>query len=87
MLLRLLYGKEIETLFIERAAQLVKPEGLAAIIMPDQILYKSYTSYVGARELLFQKSAVGFSRKMKPRSRWRPVAVLPASSSARTASS
>ena len=47
-------GKEIETLFIERAAQLVKPEGLAAIIMPDQILYKSYTSYVGARELLFQ---------------------------------
>lgn len=47
-------GKEIETLFIERAAQLIKPKGLAAIVMPDQILYKPYTSYIGAREILLK---------------------------------
>lgn len=47
-------GKEIETLFIERAAQLIKPNGLAAIVMPDPILYKPYTSYIGAREILLK---------------------------------
>lgn len=47
-------GKEIETLFIERAAQLIKPNGMAAIVMPDPILYKPYTSYIGAREILLK---------------------------------
>lgn len=47
-------GKEIETLFIERASQLIKPEGLAAIIMPDQILFKPYASYIAAREILYK---------------------------------
>lgn len=47
-------GSEIESLFIERASQLVKPGGLAAIILPDPILFKSYASYVGARKILLE---------------------------------
>jgi type I restriction-modification system DNA methylase subunit len=47
-------GSEIESLFIERASQLVKPGGLAAIILPDPILFKSYSSYIGARKILLE---------------------------------
>lgn len=51
-------GSEIESLFIERATQLVKPGGLAAIILPDPILFKSYASYVGARKILLESFKV-----------------------------
>lgn len=47
-------GSEIETLFIERAVQLLKPEGLAAIILPAPILTKSIGSYVAARSILIR---------------------------------
>lgn len=45
-------GSEIETLFVERAVQLLKSGGLAAIILPSPILSKSTGSYVAARSLL-----------------------------------
>lgn len=45
-------GKEIETLFTERIAQLVKPGGVAAVILPNSILDKDYISFIGAREIL-----------------------------------
>lgn len=43
-------GSEIETLFVERIAQLVKPGGVAAVILPSSILSNNSSSYVGARE-------------------------------------
>ena len=43
-------GKEIETLFVERIAQLLKPKGIAAVILPSSILSNSSTSYIKARE-------------------------------------
>ena len=45
-------GKEIETLFTERIAQLVKPNGIAAVILPTSILDKDYVSFIGAREII-----------------------------------
>ena len=45
-------GSEIETLFVERATQLLKPDGLAAIILPSTILSKAIGSYVEARSLI-----------------------------------
>lgn len=46
-------GSEIETLFVERAAQLVRPGGYAAIILPSSILDKSTnSSFVAARDVL-----------------------------------
>ena len=47
-------GSEIETLFVERIAQLVKPGGVAAVILPSSILSKENESFVGARESLLQ---------------------------------
>lgn len=47
-------GSEIETLFIERAVQLLKSDGLAAIILPAPILTKSIGSYVAARNMLIR---------------------------------
>lgn len=47
-------GGEIETLFVERIAQLLKPKGIAAVILPVSILDNKSSSYVGARELLLQ---------------------------------
>lgn len=48
-------GSEIETLFIERTAQLVKPEGVAAVILPDSILLnETSNSYIAARESLLK---------------------------------
>ena len=44
-------GSEIEALFVERAAQLLKPRGVAAIILPASIL-TGPGPYVGAREQL-----------------------------------
>ena len=43
-------GKEIETLFVERIAQLLKPKGIAAVILPSSILSNTSTSYIKARE-------------------------------------
>ena len=43
-------GSEIETLFVERIAQLVKPKGIAAVLLPSSILSNASSSYIGARE-------------------------------------
>lgn len=44
-------GSEIETLFVERIAQLLKPRGIAAVVLPSSILSNSNpTSYMKARE-------------------------------------
>ena len=46
-------GSEIETLFVERIAQLLKPKGIAAVILPSSILNKENgRSFVAARESL-----------------------------------
>lgn len=47
-------GSEIETLFVERIAQLLKPGGIAAVILPSSILNKDGKSFVFAREKLLQ---------------------------------
>ena len=43
-------GSEIETLFVERMAQLLKPKGIAAVVLPSSILSNDSASYTGARE-------------------------------------
>ena len=45
---------EIETLFVERINQLLKPRGIAAVILPSSILSNDSSSYIGAREQLLQ---------------------------------
>ena len=45
---------EIETLFVERISQLLKPCGIAAVILPSSILSNESGSYIGAREILLQ---------------------------------
>ena len=47
-------GSEIEVLFVERIAQLLKPNGIAAVILPSTILSNDSASYTGAREQLLQ---------------------------------
>ncbi len=47
-------GSEIEVLFVERISQLLKPKGLAAVILPASIFSKSNSSYIGAREYLLE---------------------------------
>lgn len=47
-------GGEIETLFVERIGQLLKPQGIAAVILPSSILSNDSASYTGAREQLLQ---------------------------------
>lgn len=48
-------GSEIEVLFVERIAQLLKPNGIAAVILPLPLFSKdSPSSYVGAREQILQ---------------------------------
>lgn len=47
-------GSEIEVLFVERIAQLLKPKGIAAVILPASILSNSSNSYIGARENLLE---------------------------------
>ncbi len=51
-------GKEIETLFVERIAQLLKPNGIAAVILPSSILSNSSTTYIKAREEILKNFAV-----------------------------
>ena len=47
-------GGEIETLFVERIGQLLKPQGVAAVILPSSILSNDSASYIGAREQILQ---------------------------------
>ena len=47
-------GGEIETLFVERIGQLLKPQGIAAVILPSSILSNDSASYTGAREQLLR---------------------------------
>lgn len=47
-------GSEIETLFVERISQLVKPRGFAAVILPSSILNKDGKSFIAARESLLK---------------------------------
>lgn len=47
-------GGEIEVLFVERICQLLKPQGIAAVILPSSILSNDSASYTGAREQLLQ---------------------------------
>ena len=47
-------GSEIETLFVERINQLIKPRGVAAVILPSSILNKDGKSFVAARESLLK---------------------------------
>ena len=47
-------GSEIETLFAERISQLVKPQGVAAVILPSSILNKDGKSFVAARKSLLK---------------------------------
>ena len=49
-----LNGGEIETLFVERIGQFLKPKGVAAVILPSSILSNDSASYTGAREQLLQ---------------------------------
>lgn len=47
-------GSEIETLFVERIAQLLKPKGIAAVVLPSSILSNDSNSYMCAREIILQ---------------------------------
>ena len=47
-------GSEIEVLFVERIAQLLKPQGIAAVILPASILSNSSSSYIAARENILE---------------------------------
>lgn len=62
-----LNGSEIEVLFVERIAQLLKPRGIAAVILPSSILSNDSASYTGAREQLLQnfyiRAIVSFGSK------------------------
>lgn len=47
-------SNSIETFFIERAKQLLRADGVAAIILPSSILSNGGSAYVRAREILIQ---------------------------------
>ena len=47
-------GNEIEMLFMERIAQLLKPKGIAAVVLPSSILNDTSSSGIAARENLLQ---------------------------------
>ncbi|MBR3622332.1 MAG: N-6 DNA methylase, partial [Selenomonadaceae bacterium] len=47
-------GSEIEVLFVERISQLLKPKGVAAVILPSSVLSDNIGSYTGAREEILQ---------------------------------
>ena len=58
---------EIETLFVERIGQLLKPCGIAAVILPSSILSNDSASYIGAREQILRnfkiRAIVAFGSK------------------------
>lgn len=47
-------SSEIEALFVERTAQLLKKDGIAGIILPSSILNSNSTIYTKTRELILQ---------------------------------
>lgn len=47
-------SKEIEVLFVERIAQLLKPKGIAAVVLPSSILNDTSASGIAARECLLK---------------------------------
>lgn len=47
-------GSEIETLFVERISQLLKPNAVAAVILPSSILNKENESFICARESILK---------------------------------
>ncbi|OFC61967.1 restriction endonuclease, partial [Acidithiobacillus caldus] len=47
-------SNSIETFFIERAKQLLRADGVAAIILPSSILSNGGATYIRAREILLQ---------------------------------
>ena len=47
-------GSEIETLFVERISQLLKPKAVAAVILPSSILNKENESFIAARESILK---------------------------------
>lgn len=47
-------SNSIETFFIERAKQLLRADGVAAIILPSSILSNGGSTYIRAREILIQ---------------------------------
>lgn len=47
-------GDGIEMLFVERIAQLLKPKGIAAVVLPSSILSDTSSSGIAARENLLQ---------------------------------
>lgn len=54
-------GSEIETLFVERISQLLKPNGVAAVVLPSSILNKENESFISARESLLKQNITDFS--------------------------
>lgn len=60
-------GGEIEVLFVERIAQLLKPRGVAAVVLPTSVLVNNSESYIGARETILKnfyiRSVVQLSNK------------------------
>jgi len=58
---------EIEVLFVERIAQMLKPQGLAAVVLPVSILSNDSRSYEGAREEILRhfyvRAIVSFGSK------------------------
>lgn len=47
-------GSEIETLFVERISQLLKPNGVVSVILPSSILNKENESFIAAREAILK---------------------------------
>lgn len=47
-------NNSIETFFLERAKQLLKPGGVAAIILPSSVLSNANGTFIRAREILLQ---------------------------------
>lgn len=60
-------SSEIEVLFVERINQLLKPNAIAAVILPSSILSNNSSGYIGAREKLLKhfyvKSIVQFGNQ------------------------
>lgn len=47
-------NKSIETFFIERAKQLLKPNGISGIVLPTSILFDGSTIYIKTREIILK---------------------------------
>ena len=47
-------GGEVKNFFFERNAQLLKPKGIAAVVLPSSILSNDSASYTGAREVILE---------------------------------